>query len=285
MAENRAVSLVVYKVPQSQHLQLRFSANTLLQDLRLHIFITVSHPISQSPCNVSSLPRINMQTPAILPPRPRKRGRGAMASCGECRRRKQKVCHFSRSCGALSDSIQCYRLDDGPCRNCARRYPPVECVFKSDLISGSKEKLSVGPRMMKLEAVVNLESLPKSNWKSIDPAILFDGALDTAREPLDTTSILGSTASRSIDGEFDAECATVSTPSTDKTVPVGFGVNTTIIRRSVSPGPGYPVPYGATSAYLNGPTGANLSTSRRNAELLHFCIPAPERSVLYDTDT
>ncbi|KAG9242593.1 hypothetical protein BJ878DRAFT_162726 [Calycina marina] len=56
--------------------------------------------------------------------RPRQR---TSTSCGECRRRKQK----------------CNQAKDRPCNNCARRYPPVACIYDSGISRGSPVERSL----------------------------------------------------------------------------------------------------------------------------------------------
>ncbi len=220
-----------------------------------------------------------MQKSQILAPRHR-RLRGAV-SCRECRRRKQKVACIDRTfIGALADSIQCIRAKDGPCANCLRRYPPVECVFKSDLRSGSNIPHDLGMQWSKTREVFKSISGPAARSSLSSPGL---------RIPLDQTS---GTSHHGLPSSSESESSAVSTsisrPDLGSTIgrtdelkcdTGGISSQPTVELKLQSlqpcsketcsnpiPSLANSVPFGVILYDSNIKNGATVNTSRRNAD-------------------
>lgn len=111
----------------AEHLQLCHDRKCPHRSSPLSPSHQLEHRVSHCPCFLPYQIKKTMQ-PHVDPPRLQK-------TCTECRRRKQKVCETTlQAVGhgpADAGSLQCaVPKGAGPqCSNCAKRWPPVECVF------------------------------------------------------------------------------------------------------------------------------------------------------------
>ncbi|KAF8848998.1 hypothetical protein BDZ45DRAFT_248662 [Acephala macrosclerotiorum] len=221
-----------------------------------------------------------MQAPKASGSGVKRSRRRAQLSCTECRRRKQK----------------CNPRPGGPCGNCSRRYPPVECIFLPDprkpkdepgaitdargipalatqdghtSSSSRSPRYSVIPLSAILEPSDAVHTLSNTNYR-VSPH--SDLELEVAST---LSSSLGSDASamRNYDMVFSSD--TKSTPSTDDTdsSPNLEGRHLQLHQSSSTS----PIPFAGTLTQINGMHGAYVQGTMRNAELWnffhHFVVP------------
>ena len=110
----------------------------------------------------------NMRALPSTPVRDKRRGRGGQTACTECRNRKQKVAETISSAFTLltNFSEQCEVKQGGPCNHCSRRYPPVECVFRSGQAL-SNPAGAVSPKIVNTSVIATSVKDSASNSKRL----------------------------------------------------------------------------------------------------------------------
>ncbi|KAG9233343.1 hypothetical protein BJ875DRAFT_464418 [Amylocarpus encephaloides] len=185
-------------------------------------------------------------------------------SCTECKRRKQK----------------CNQMRDRPCHNCARRYPPVECIYVDAKTVPQKQRLESEEMQMMDPALSNAARYDLSPVKTniplydttgfglLDPASAFNSGIENRR--LSSAGSAYSDRSRS-EGTPDQESMLASGdvsylfPVDSSSPPYQFETH---LRDPSSPGLSMQV---GDSAFQN-LHSVPIERSYRNAELFHFFL-------------
>lgn len=186
--------------------------------------------------------------------------------------------------------MQCNPRKDGPCGNCLRRYPPVECYVKPDPRAAKQVPIGIHPTSLAAGLRTTLPPIvPTGSSKSsaseeqhtLLPSISLDPRIQD-NQPHQTPIL--DQVSRA---EKSAVQSTQSTEQTADLISSNLHTHSSIFKNNTKPTTsassssvvllkapshiGSPRPFGGALTAINTLNGVPIEPTIRNAELFHFC--------------